>query len=336
MLIHQLVEAELESLDVFLARYEFNLQDIQSDVFDEVLAALQRLPQDDGSFVISDRAKAVILRLEEKILNIIDSGKYQKQYSALVKNFATIEAIRKEVSLALNPALKREIYKANTTPIRNAFMNRVSQTLGNKDTFGFNVVTPIKDILLEASTVGMTVKQATRRLFDLAMGSQPGGGVLARYAGQVAHDSLFGFTGSVDQAIGDFIGAKDVNYLGGIVKESRPQCVRWVEKFGGFIPEKELAAEIQWAKEHGQGYSKHLPELTVKTFAIVKGGHRCRHKVVYSKGSAKGTLNEIEKEYRKQSDKLNNTIYKDLDEKTKALYDKSKQRVDNSIRLYGR
>ena len=110
-----------------------------------------------------------------------------------------------------------------------------------------------------------------------------------------------------------YIGANDVNYLGNIIIDSRPQCIRWVDKFNGFIPADKLKSEIAWAKANGKGYSKHLPTLSVDTFARVRGGHRCRHRVVYSKGKASKEVEEIEKQYRIQDEALQSQIYKDLD-----------------------
>lgn len=330
MPIAEIIENEFLSLETFLANFDFSMQEIQSDIFDEVLAALAKFPQDNGSFVISDRAKGVILKLEERIIELINSGKYSKEYKKLIVNFDRLEEIRKEVSAFINPKDKLKVFKAETTPIRKAYVNQLSTTLGSKEAFGLNIVNPIKDILFEHSTLGLTVNQAARKLFDYSMGLDPlgGGGKLRQYAGQIARDSLFGFTGSVDRSIGDFIGAKDVNYLGNVIKDSRIQCVRWVDKFGGFIPADKLKEEIRWAKENGEGYNEALKDkLNEKTFAVIRGGFNCRHRVLYSNGKKSKETQAIEAEYRKQSDKFNKEIAEKLAGKEKERYEAQKAKV---------
>ena len=336
MSVKEIIAAEFESLEVFLAKFNFSNFEIQEQIFEEVIATLQRLPQEEGTFIVSESSKAIILALEEKIIKLVESGQYVKNYKSLVKNFDTIEQIRKEVNALVNPKDKLKVFKTETSKIRKGYINKLSESLGKKETFGLNVIDPIKGILFEYSTLGLPVKEATNRLFDFAMGSGANGGVLVRYSGQVAHDALFGFTGAIDKEIGDYIGAADANYLGNVIKDSRPQCVRWVVKFNGFIPGDQLKSEIQWAKDNGEGYSKHLPELTVKTFPIVRGGHNCRHRVIMSKGKSSKVINDIEDRYKVESDKFNEGLEAELTGITLKRYQAQKAAVEKLVKNFGK
>lgn len=334
--IRKVLEDELNSVEAFLASFEFGMQEVQSDIFSVIISTILKMPVNDGNFEPSDKVKAALLRMEKRILEIIEKGQYSSELKNIVKNFSTIEEVNKQISSFINPKDKAKILKANTSKLRQGFINEVSSNLGSKEVFGMNIINPIKQILYQHSNGGATVKSAALKLFEFSMGSEPGGGKLATYAGQIAHDAIYGFNGSVDKAIGDFIEAQDVNYIGNIIPDSRPQCVRWVSKFEGFIPANQLKSEIAWAKKNGKGYGKNDPELTVDNFSIIRGGHRCRHIVKYSNGKATDKIREIEKERQRQSEAFNKDAASKLTGKSKALYEKQKAAVDALIKDFGK
>jgi len=334
--IKSIIQTEFKSLDIFLANFDFGMQEVQSDIFTQIIAALKKMPIIEGRFEKSANVKAILSRLEKKIYELIDSGQYNNELKKLVKNFDTIELVNKEISAYINPKDQAKVFEANTSNVRKAFIKDLSKKLGSKDIFGVSVVNPIKQILFQHSNQGMTVKSAASKLFQFAMGQEPGGGKLASYSGQVAHDAIYGFNGSVDKAIGDYIGAKDVNYIGNVIPDSRPQCVRWVVKFQGFIPGKQLQSEINWANKNGQGYGKNDPDLTIENFAEIRGGHRCRHIVKYSNGPASDKIKKIEAERRRQSDIFNRDAEKRLTGKTKILYEKQKKAVNLLVKEFGK
>lgn len=337
MTIGEIIESEFENLESFLATFNFSIQEVQSDVFDMLLKLIAKLPQKEGRLVYEDKVKQLILKFEDQVIAELGKGKYYKGVQNIIANFDNLEKVRKSVSAYLTESERINIFKANIDPIKKGYIQKIAQSLGSKDALGLNYTSTIKNLLFEHAALGLTVSEATERLFKIAMSKEPGGGLLGRYAGQVARDSLFNFTGSVDQAIGDYIGAKDVNYLGNVIEDSRPQCIRWVVKFKGFIPGNKLKSEINWAKKNGKGYSDHLPDLTVQTFAIVRGGHNCRHRVSLTKTNPdRAKIEAIEERYRIESEKFQKQQEKKLTGKTKQLYEAAKKKVDYQIQLYGK
>ena len=67
-------------------------------------------------------------------------------------------------------------------------------------------------------------------------------------------------------------------YVGSLVKDSRPQCKRWVnyKEHGqtGLLAVKDLNREIAWAYANGKGM---IPGTTTETFRQFRGGFNCRH-----------------------------------------------------------
>lgn len=325
--LRSLVDREFESLDVFTSEFDFGISQVQSELFQEFIDFIDSLPQKQGNFLTDKDIQKLLLRFEQGLLKAIEKGNYNRLYQSLVKNFDELEKLTKDINIITNPKDRAKILKANVDNIRKKYANQLATTLASKETFQVNFLNPLKNIIYEHSVLGLSVQKAKESIFDIAI-SSPNGGKLRQYAGQVAHDALFGFSGAINHGIGEYIGAKDVYYIGGLVRDSRPQCVRWVTKFKGFIPGDKLENEIEWAKKNGGGYSKHLPELTVQTFAVVRGGHNCKHQVKYTKGENKSVL-DIKDRYEKLAQDYEDTAAKKLDGKELELYNKNKEIIES-------
>ncbi|MBK7360704.1 MAG: hypothetical protein IPI96_16075 [Saprospiraceae bacterium] len=337
MTIAELIESEFEDLERFLGTFNFNIQTVQADIFEDLLKLISQLPQKDGQFVYDTDIKKLLIRFENRIIEKLESGQYNKDVNKILLNFENLESVRMKIAEYINPKDRLKIFKANTSNIKKGYIDLISESLGSKEALGVNYTQPIKSILFEHAALGLSVADATKKLFNVAMSKEPGGGLLGRYAGQVARDSLFGFTGAVDQAIGDHIGAKNVNYLGNVIEDSRPQCIRWVVKFKGYIPAEKLKSEVTWANTYGKGYSEYIPKLTVNNFAVVRGGHNCRHRVSYSSDIVpREKIEAIEDRYRIESENYQKGLEKKLTGKTLELYEKAKAKVDRQVELYGK
>ncbi len=322
-----MIEKEFESLEAFEANFAFGMTEVQSDLLEQLIELIDSLPQSQGLFMSSKDVEKILLKFEQGYLNGLSKGKYSSLYKDLLKNFDNLEEVTKELAAITDPKNARKIIKYNTNPLRQLYANNLATTLGRKETFGINVFNPLKNIIFEHSVLGLSVQEAKEKVFSLATNNNPLGGKLKQYAGQVAHDALYGFNGSLNKGIGELTGAKDVYYIGGIVRDSRPQCVRWVSDFNGFIPEKDLKKEIAWANKNGEGYSKHLPKLTVETFAVVRGGHNCKHSVKYTNGK-NDKIVEIKNRYEALAEDFENKEVKSLDKRSLELYEKNKAIID--------
>jgi len=336
MSIKDLVKADIENLDVYLANFGGSMVEIQSILFQKVLALLESLPQKNGRLFIDDDVNKLILNFEKKLLVELNKTGYNSEITGLVKQFDKLEDIKKELSIAANPDLKAKILKAELNPIKKGYAETLTRSLGQKETFGLNVINPLRSIIYEHAVLGLSVGSATKRLFDVALSDKKNGGILARYAGQVAHDALFGYTGSIDQGIGKAIKAENIRYLGDLVRDSRPQCVRWVVKYNGFIPADKVNSEIAWAKKNGEGYSKHLPTLSKETFSVVRGGHNCRHRALWVTDKRSKAQEDISNEYDRQGKELQEDLEKKLEGRAKELYEANKKIVDEKVKKYGK
>lgn len=335
MSLEKIIEDDISSLDLFLLQYQGRVNYSQSILFQELLRLLLKLPSRNGEIKLDAEAKKLILQFEERLFKSLESSKFGRETQRLIENFDKIEQVKRRFAAELNPTKKAAILRAAVNKQRRVFIKNISTQLGQKRTFSINIIRPLTQIMYESAAFGITYGDAAQRLFDVAMGAGPKGGKLAQYAGQVAHDALFGYAGSVDQAIGEHIGAKNIQYVGDLVRDSRPQCVRWVDTYNGYIPGDKIDEEIEWAKKYGTGYSHHLPDLSRDTFSIVRGGHRCRHRAIWTVGEisekAQKTLGEYEKinirktaEYEKQLTGIAKERYKAAKKKVEEMKERFK------------
>lgn len=328
MTASQIAEKQFAVLEGFLSKFGYDTQLIQAEIFELLIDLIESLPQRNGKFIYEDAIKKQILLFERKVQEIFDTGSYNKAYKQIFPNIVQIEEVQRALNSYITPAETKAIFKTDLTDLRKGFAGKIASSLGSKDALGLNVVNPLKSILYEYSSYGLTVKEAKQRLFDIAITS-PKGGILERYAGQVARDSLFQFTGSVDKAIGDYIGAEDANYLGNIIRDTRPQCKRWLTTFNGFIPGNKLKAELKYVKKRPKefpGYSKYLPKLSVDTFQIIRGGHNCRHRVVMTVGTnpdIRAKIDKLEEGYKEQNEAFEKEQAANLTGRAKELYEKN-------------
>ena len=133
-------------------------------------------------------------------------------------------------------------------------------------------VQPIRENLYRQVLVGGDIVQTIETLEEQLGGVDGGKGQFERYFTQVSRDSLFQYSGTVNQGIANRYDLDGVLYVGSLVEDSRPQCERWVDKSP--FPIADLVEEIAWAERNGSGM---IPGTTEENFFELRGGYNCRH-----------------------------------------------------------
>ena len=105
-------------------------------------------------------------------------------------------------------------------------------------------------------------------------------GVFERWVGQIARDAVNEYQGGINAQIKVQYDLTDIRYVGSLVEDSRPQCVRWVKELGGRIKGTDLQAEIDWAYDHGSGMK---PDTNPENFPQKRGGYNCEHIAIPTK-----------------------------------------------------
>lgn len=240
----------------------------EREIFQQVQKLLTKFNSQGGKIVFDSQTVNLINDAEKRILTALNRSGYDSRVKSYLKDFDKV----KESTVAEQKKLNG--INVAVRPLNNLQKSAIQQTtnmlLGNG--LDFNLIQPVKDVLLNAASSGMTIAQAELQLRKVILGDSERLGKLERYVTQIARDSISQYDGMLQSRIAEEYELDGCSYEGSLIKDSRPQCRRWVAM--GEIPVKDLKEEIQWAYNNGSGM---IPNTTPKSFFIYRGGWQCRH-----------------------------------------------------------
>jgi len=316
-----IVRKQSESTELFLT--DFDLKNLESDfeIFNILKKVVRKMSTKRGRLVYDYETLLEINKLQKKVVELLSKGDYSKNIISLTQNFDNIEDLSLQFASLLNDVDSYDFLKKQISPIKKGFIEDISSSLASPDSIKINITGGIRKILLRSATFGNTVDEAEDILRTYVLADAKKGGLLTRYARQIAHDSLFQFQGSVEQKIGEEIGANAYSYVGPLKTTSRPQCKRWINTFKGVIPFDKLQDEIEWAKNNGSGLGD--LKLTVNNFPQIRGGHHCIHRATpfVNNPKTKSKLDKIQDKRQKVLDEANRVAKDRLKERSQKMYE---------------
>lgn len=244
--------------------------DSEKRIFKDLLKLLAQFDKSQGRLVLNADTIKLINQAEFEILQALNKSGYNSRVKAYLKDFdkiktATIAQQKSINSIDVSVRLLNNIQKG-------AIQQTTNMLLGNG--LNTNLIQPVKDILLQSASSGMTIPQAELQLRQVILGDAERLGKLERYATQISRDAISGFDGMMQGRIAKEYELDCLSYEGSIIRDSRPQCIRWAGM--GELKISELTEEINWAYSNGNGM---IPNTTKDNFYIYRGGYSCRHSV---------------------------------------------------------
>lgn len=237
-------------------------------ILKDLIKLLQDFDKSGGRLVFNSDTIKLINQAEFDILNALNKSGYNSRVKQYLKDFdkikqATILQQKGLNNIDVSVRLLNNIQKGAIQQTTNAL-------LGN----GLNsaLVQPVKNILMESATSGMTIPQAESQLRQIIMGDPERLGKLEKHVTQISRDAVSQYDGMMQSRIAKEYDLDGISYEGSLIKDSRPQCVRWATM--GELPVKDLKEEIKWAENNGSGM---IPNTTPDNFCIYRGGFNCRH-----------------------------------------------------------
>lgn len=286
----ELIDRKLDIYDNADAELLESLKDVEKFVYERVAKLLEKLSK-NGKLSYDNLTTAEINKLNKDILEAIESSKYSDRVSEYLRNFDTLDELNKDLIFEVNGI---EI-ENNLEPLKKDAINNVVNQLTAPQSIGAQMATPIKEIVLRSVVAGMEIDQAKKLLKQFIQGDPQRLGHLSRYVGQISRDALSQYDGIVNDAIRHEYGLNAYRYVGSLVEDSRPQCVRWVKEKKGVLLFSELEKEISWAFNNGKGMN---PFTTPDNFAAFRGGYNCRHAAIPFRA-------DVEEEQPKEAKKPN-------------------------------
>lgn len=246
--------------------------DVEKSILKKILSLLDKADTKGGALVNNDTALQLVNSLQKEILKIIKGSKFEDKVSEYLRNFDDMEGLTASLIKEVN-GIDVDMKLLNT--VKQQSVEYLTSQLNTPQSISNNLVQPVKKILFDSIVTGTTIDQARKILTDFIAGDKQKLGYMSRWVGQIARDSITQYDGLVNSVISKEYELNAYRYVGSLITDSRPQCVRWVGQ--EVLPFDDLQKEITWAKNNGKGMN---PLTTPETFAVYRGGYNCRHMAI--------------------------------------------------------
>lgn len=249
--------------DSFMQSY----RQIQDTFFSLLVRNLNQFSSRGGNFVAGQNLTETQQIAQGIIRQALADAGYYNAVSAYIRDFAELDRLNTDIQRQLSdivvdmPALR---------PQRQAIVNLVSDGLVG-DQFGADFIQPLKRALAENVTLGGSISDLREALERTLKGTEQVKGLEGRI-NFAATNAARQYDGAVNDVIAETYELNAYLYVGSLIKDSRPQCKRWVSKEQ--LLKSELTAEITRAINTGSGM---IPGTTLTNFGQNRGGYNCRH-----------------------------------------------------------
>lgn len=252
------------------------VKEIQAEIAKAVNDLIKEFEIKNGRFVPESDFPFIIATLNRRMAEIIRNSKLESEVLKFIDDFDLIDKNIKLLQSGLNGIrVPSEIFNNQRAWVIDQTVNSLLES-----NISTKFIQPVKTILYNRVAFGGSVVDAERQLREIINGNRGELGVFERWVGQVARDAVNEYQGGINAQIAVQFDLHDIRYVGGLVEDSRKQCVRWVEELGGYIPADRLQAEIDWAYESGSGMK---PDTTPGNFPQKRGGYNCTHIAIPTK-----------------------------------------------------
>jgi hypothetical protein len=219
--------------------------------------------------------RRAVLRFDTEIEKFLIESGYRDTVQNFLVNFDELENIQKGIYKDLNGInLKSDFLN----PYKEWAARRVIRDLDSTGALAGAVVDPIQNALFGTVQKGGSLSDLFDEIEALVLTNDDRRGILSRYTIQVTRDTLNGYEGAVGDAVKTVYNLNAIKYTGSIGRDSRPQCIRWLNKTengeAGVLLLEDLEREINWAYNNGSGMH---PGTTPDNFLQHRGGYNCRH-----------------------------------------------------------
>ena len=240
----------------------------------QVVDWISKFRTTSGNLVRSKENIARLSSFKTAVNRFLEKAGYNVMVSGFLENFDEIGANTQLAQQELNGI---DITKSFLNPFKRYAVNNVVAAMQGQG-LNVNLINPLKNELLIAVNQGSSLTDVVTSIAGQLTTSEARQGVLKRISLQASRDALLQYDGVVNEAVRKSYKLDALLYVGSIIKDSRPQCERWVRetKNGklGLILFEDLQSEIDWADNNGTGM---IPDTTPENFCQNRGGFNCRH-----------------------------------------------------------
>lgn len=282
--VNQLIEEKLRlyNLDGLFKEVRKVQRSTFKEAMDYYIAELNKLS--DKTFLQKGNLAAITVnRFEKRLSDAIEMNTgYKSEIRKYMTNFDVMDKLNTKIHRGLNKIDIKGVIKLANKQKRELVGGVVEKVVGEIDRFPENMLgnemreqftKPVKKVLYQNIMQGKSQTAAKKVLHDFIIGKKGKMGQLERWSGQIARDTLSQYDGAVNDMVRKEFDLNGYKYIGSLVRDSRPQCVRWRQMKE--IPIKILPQELANPANRGQ-----IPGTTKDNFGTYRGGFNCNHSAI--------------------------------------------------------
>jgi hypothetical protein len=242
-------------------------------IFADIKKLIDKFNVSGGKIEFNDSNVELVNQINQTIVDAIQKSKMPSTIREFLRDFDTIKEYNVDVHSKLNGLSPKELEDL-INPIQRGV---VQQTLDGLTGSGVdaNFIEPVKQGIYKNIIGGATRSDLENYLTAYVVGTPELNGLYTRYVKQVSRDALGQFDGQINAIIAEEFGLDAFRYVGSLIDDSRPQCVRWVGK--RILEKSEMPEQIAWANNNGSGM---IPGTNPDNFLVFRGGYNCRHRAI--------------------------------------------------------
>lgn len=270
-------EKLIEDKDAFIDQSEeallSNFDPIERGIYSAIKKRIMQMDQDAGSILFNETNLLILSQIEAAIIDAIQSSSYPAKITDFIASFDQVSEYNSLIQNSVNEISLKDLEQI-ITPIQQEVVRQTVTDLtgqGIPTTF----IKPLTEGIYKNIVAGATISDLAASLEKAIMSDGERMGMFKNYVAKASRDALMQYEGQINSRIANEYELDAVRYVGSIIRDSRPQCIRWVGK--GYLIKKELDAEINWAISAGSGM---IPGTTKDNFCIYRGGYNCRHSAI--------------------------------------------------------
>lgn len=235
------------------------------DMLDEALAIYYGKEKVRASAAAYAKIDQTFKKMEEYIAQT----KYATKVEDMTRSFETLVKYNTRIQKGMNGLT------VSTKKLSPFMMRAVDTTISTLISSGLKaeILRPMRDMMIRSIAGGATLKDAKDSYLTYVRASNKRSvSRLEQWVIEMSRDTMLGVDGAINSFIHEEYEMDGYRYVGSLVKDSRPQCRRWVAM--EVIPNDKLEEEIKLAYRTGKGM---MPGTNTTTFSIQRGGFNCRH-----------------------------------------------------------
>jgi hypothetical protein len=273
------IQELIDTIDESIKQWDNAIPGMEKDFFANVMRLVKKLELsgDDIKKTVSN------LRLMNRIKGELDSALYTKRYlkevESFIKYFDQVEKIQSEYfTESFDKFSKPNIWNE----IKRQTIEDVVASLTEAD-ISTLVIQPVADLIRDDVMNGSSWSNMVKSLEKLIESRSGLDSPLKRYSSQIVTDAINQYAAQYNNTITDDLGLQWFQYVGSLVKHSRPFCrslvaKRWVNvaEFSQIVKGKIDGKQVPRNPRTGLPDGM-IPGTNSQTLKTYRGGYRCNH-----------------------------------------------------------